>query len=91
MQDAIRAEENGYLSWVEDVEQTVSARQPNPRVGAAAEALHQARRLAFGGVSWESRAHAAPWARAFLREEYGIDDPEFELRPVWVELGFLTD
>ena len=91
LEDAIRAEENGYVNWVEDVEQTVSARQAHPRVAAATQALHKVRNLAFGGVSWEARAQAAPWARALLRDDYGIEDPEFELRPVWVQLGLLKD
>jgi SEFIR domain len=91
VEEAIRREEEGYLNWVEDAEQTVSARQANPRVGAAATALLRVRSLAFGGVSWESRAQAAPWARSLLRDEFGIDDPEFELRPVWVKLGLIDE
>lgn len=91
VEEAVRREEEGYLAWIEDVEQTVSARQAHPRVGAAASALRRVRSLAFGGVSWEPRAQAAPWARSLLRDEYGIDDPEFELRPVWVQLGFIDD
>lgn len=90
VEDAIRAEEDGYLSWVEDVEQTVTARQAHPHIGMAVDALQRTRNLAFGGVSWESRAQAAPWAKALLREEYGIEDAEFELRPVWVQLGFIS-
>jgi hypothetical protein len=91
LEDAIRSEENGYLNWVEDVEQTISPRHDHPRVDAAMTALQRVRNLAFGGVSWESRAQAAPWARLLLRDEYEIEDPEFELRPVWVQLRLIDE
>lgn len=55
-----------FLSWVEDAEQTVSARRANPRIAAAITALQVVRSRVFGGISSEPRARAAPWARAFL-------------------------
>jgi hypothetical protein len=86
---AITAEENGYVNWVEDADQMVTPRAAHPRVAAAMSALQDARAYAFGGDSLSARARAAPWARLLLQEKYGVEDPEFELRPLWVTLGFL--
>jgi len=88
---AIRAEEAGYINWVEDEDQMITPRAAHPRVGAALSALQDVRAVVFGGDSMTSRARAAPWAQLLLHDEYGIDDAEFELRPLWVQLGFLEE
>lgn len=88
--DAIRNEEDGYVTWVEDEPQMVTPRTAHPQVEAAFAALQEVRSAVFGGDSLVSRARAAPWAQLLLRDEFDVEDPEFELRPVWVQLGFLS-
>jgi hypothetical protein len=81
--------EHGYLTWVEDEPQMVTPRTAAPEVDEADSAVGSVREMVFGGASWDSRAEAGPWIRPLLKEEFGIADPTFELRPVWEALGFL--
>jgi hypothetical protein len=81
--------EQGYLSWVEDEPQTVTPRHQQPQVDNAESALRSVRDIVFSGQSFESRSEAADWIRPLLKDKYGIQDPTFELRPVWQALGFL--
>jgi SEFIR domain len=91
IREAIRAEEQGFVSWVEDEDQKITPRTASPAVEAAILALRDVRAVVFGGDSLSSRARAAPWARLLVRDEYGVEDAEFELRPTWEALGFLPE
>lgn len=82
-------EEQGYVSWVEDESQQVTARRNNPRVSAADDALRRVREVAFEADYGASRAEAPLRIRPWLKDTYGIEDPTFELRPTWEKLGFL--
>jgi len=89
IETARKFEEQGYLSLVEDQAQAVTPRREQPIVAVAESALEQVREIVFSGASFNSRARASDWAKPILKEKYGVDDPTFELRPVWEALGFL--
>lgn len=81
--------EQGWLTRVEDAEQMVTPRTIKPEVDAADSALRRVREIVFDASSSDSTADAPAWARPFLKDEYGITDPKFELRPVWEALDLL--
>lgn len=81
--------EQGYLSWVEDEPQTVTARWSQPDVDKAKDALNAVRESVFDGTSFHARSDAGDWIAPYLKEKYELDDPTFELRPVWEALGFI--
>jgi hypothetical protein len=83
------AEERGYIQWREDELQLVDPRTANPDVEAAVSALRSVREIAFGGSSLASRSTAGEWIRPWLKQQFDITDPTFEIRPTWDALGLL--
>ena len=86
---AREAVEVGYLKWEEDDDRLVTIRREQPEVEDAVQALYAVREVVFAGETYEHRARAGEWIRPVLKEQFGITDPTFELRPAWENFGFL--
>lgn len=87
--DAQWAVEHGFLYWADDEPQALTLRHEQPAIAEAEAALRRVRQFVFDGEAQDEEARAGEWVRPLLKEDFGISDPTFELRPVWQALGFL--
>lgn len=84
-QDVVDA---GFVNWAEDDTRAVELRYEQPDVATAVSAFHAVRERIFSD-GWGSRSEAGDWIKGFLRTEYGVTDPVFEIKDTWEKLGFL--
>ena len=81
--------DEGFLTWDPEGGGAIWPRFEQPEIEEAKLALDRVRTIAFDGDPFMEKATADPMMRPILKDQFGIDDAQFELLPTWRALGFV--